>query len=173
MGTPHHSGPKDLPRVTTEYENQPEAVFWEVRAKELEDMTGICNFMGTYSGPHVLGPADYAELVSAALGVELSEQELMQLGQAGCNLEKAFNTLHAGFTRADDYPPRRYMEVPIDAGPYAGFKCDRDKWDEMLDRFYELHGWDLETGLQTRQGLETLGLEDVAAMLEKAGRLVT
>ena len=134
-------------------------------------MTGICNFMGTYSGPHVLGPADYAELVSAALGVELSEQELMQLGQAGCNLEKAFNTLHAGFTRADDYPPRRYMEVLIDAGPYAGFKCDRDKWDQMLDRLYELHGWDLATGLQMRQGLEVLGLEDVAAMLEKAGRL--
>jgi aldehyde:ferredoxin oxidoreductase len=173
VGTPHHTGPKDLPRETTGYENQPEAVFWEVRAKELEDMTGICNFMGTYSGPHVLGPADYAELVSAATGVDLSEQELMRLGQAGCNLEKAFNTLHAGFARADDYPPRRYMEVPIDAGPYAGFKCDRDKWDEMLDRLYELHGWHVETGLQTRRGLEGLGLEDVAAMLEKAGRLVS
>ena len=162
-----------LPRETTGYENQPEAVFWEVRAKEVEYITGICNFMGTYSGPHVLGPAYYAELVCAALGVELSEQELMCLGQAGCNLEKAFNTLHAGFARADDYPPQRYMEVPIDAGPYAGFRCDRDKWDEMLDRLYELHGWHVKTGLQTRRGLEGLGLEDVAATLEGAGRLVS
>jgi len=173
VGTPHHTGPTDLPRETTGYENQPEAVFWEVRAKELEDMTGICNFMGTYSGPHVLGPADYAELVSAALGVDVSEQELMQLGQAGCNLEKAFNTLHTGFARADDYPPQRYMEVRIDAGPYAGFRCDRDKWDEMLDGLYKLHGWHVETGLQTRRGLEGLGLEDVAATLEEAGRLVS
>jgi aldehyde:ferredoxin oxidoreductase len=172
VGSMYHSGPKDLPRETHEYKNQPEAVFWMVRAKEIEDMTGFCNFMGTYSGPHVLEIADYAELTSAALGIEISEEELMHLGQAGCNLEKAFNTLHAGFTRADDYPPKRYMETPIHYGPYSGLKCDRDKWDEMLDRLYGLHGWDVATGLQTRAGLESLGLGDVADMLEQAGKLV-
>ena len=62
VGSMYHSGPKDLPRETYEYKNQPEAVFWMVRAKEIEDMTGFCNFMGTYSGPHVLEIADYAEL---------------------------------------------------------------------------------------------------------------
>ena len=64
------------------------------------------------------------------------------------------------------------METPIHDGPYAGHKCDRDKWDEMLDRLYELHGWDVATGLQTRAGLEDLGLADVADMLERAGKLV-
>ncbi|MFH0915133.1 MAG: aldehyde ferredoxin oxidoreductase C-terminal domain-containing protein [bacterium] len=172
VGNVHHSGPKNLPRETSAYENQPEAVFWQVRAKEIEDLTGFCNFMGTYSGPHALEIADYAELTSAALGIEIAEEELMWLAQAGCNLEKAFNTLHAGFTRADDYPPKRYMDVPIDAGPYAGHKCDRDEWDRMLDRLYDLHGWDVATGLQTRSGLEELGLGDIADRLEQAGRLV-
>ena len=144
-----HSGPKDLPRETTGYENQPEAVFWELRAKEIEDMTGICNYMGTYSGARALGPADYAEIISAAMGIEISEKELMRLGQKTYNLEKAFNTIHAGFTREDDYPPRRYMEEPVNAGPYAGFKCDKEAWDQMLDRFYELHGWDTQTGWQS------------------------
>lgn len=172
VGTIKHSGPKDLPRNTTEYKNQPEAVFWQLKAKEIEDMTGLCNYMGSYSGARALEPADYAELTSAAMGIEISEDEFMRLGQKTYNLEKAFNTIHAGFTREDDYPPRRYMEEPINEGPYAGFKCDRDKWDEMLDRFYELHGWDIKTGLQTRKCLKDLELEDIAVKLEKMGKLI-
>ena len=135
-------------------------------------MTGLCNYMGTYSGARALEPADYAELTSAAMGIEISEDEFMRLGQKTYNLEKAFNTIHAGFTREDDYPPRRYMEEPINEGPYAGFKCDRDKWDEMLERFYELHGWDIKTGLQTRKCLKDLELEDIAVKLEKMGKLI-
>jgi aldehyde:ferredoxin oxidoreductase len=172
VGSTFHSGPKDLPRETTQYENQPEAVFWQLKAKEIEDITGICNYMGTYSGARALEPADYAELVAAAMGIEIDEEEIMRLGQRAYNLEKAFNTIHAGFTRADDYPPRRYMEEPVNAGPYAGYKCDREAWDQMLDRFYELHGWDIQTGWQTRRSLEEMDLEDVADRLEKAGRVI-
>lgn len=171
VGSTFHSGPKDLPRETSSYENQPEAVFWQLKAKEIEDITGICNYTGTYSGARALEPADYAALVASAMGVEIDEDELMRLGQRTYNLEKAFNTLHAGFTRKDDYPPRRYMEEPVNSGPYAGFRCDREEWDKMLDRFYELHGWDIETGWQTRRSLEDIALEDVAARLEKAGKL--
>jgi hypothetical protein len=42
----------------------------------------------------------------------------------------------------------------------------------MLDAFYELHGWDQKTGWQTREGLEKLGMSDVAKMLSDAGRLI-
>ncbi len=165
-------GPRHIPRETTGYENQPEAVFWQAQAKEIEDIVGICNYMGTYFGVRALEPADYAELTRAALGIDISEEDFMRLGQAAYNLEKAFNTIHPGFTRQDDYPPKRYVEEPVDRGPFAGFKCDADKWDEMLDRFYELNGWDIESGLQRRAGLHQLGLDDVAAKLEAAGRLV-
>ena len=171
VGSTFHSGPKDLERETTEYKNQPEAVFWQLKAKQIEDITGMCNYMGTYSGARALEPEDYTELTRAALGIEISEDEFMQIGQAAYNLEKAFNTLHAGFTREDDYPPRRYMEVPINKGPYAGFKCDKEDFDRMLDRFYELHDWNISNGLQTRQSLEALGLEDIAAQLDEAGKL--
>jgi aldehyde:ferredoxin oxidoreductase len=166
VGSTFHSGPKDLPRETTEYTNQPEAVFWQLKAKEIEDMTGLCNYMGTYSGVRALEPEDYAELTSAAMGIEISGEDFMRLGQRTYNLEKAFNTIHAGFTREDDYPPRRYVEEPVNTGPYSGFKCDREAWDRMLDRFYQLHGWDTKTGLQTRKCLLDLELEDIAVTLE-------
>ena len=172
MGSTFHSGPKDLPRETTGYTNQPEAVFWQLKAKEIEDMTGLCNYMGTYSGARALEPEDYAELTSAAMGIEISGEDFMRLGQRTYNLEKAFNTIHAGFTREDDYPPRRYVEEPVDSGPYSGFKCDMEAWDRMLDRFYQLHGWDTKTGLQTRKCLLELELEDIAVRLEKGGRLI-
>jgi aldehyde:ferredoxin oxidoreductase len=64
------------------------------------------------------------------------------------------------------------MREPVDRGPFSGFRCEQDKWDEMLDRFYDLQGWDRATGLQTRSGLQALGLDDVASRLEAAGKLI-
>lgn len=165
-------GPKEgLIYETNKYENVPEVVFWESRAKEIEDITGICNYVGTYTGAFALEPSDYAELVSSAMGIDLTEEELMLIGRRGINLEKAFNTLHTDFDRKDDYPPPRYIEEPVSSGPYAGYKCDKEEWDKMLDKLYELHGWDKRTGWQTRQCLVELGMEAVAEKLEKVGRL--
>jgi len=104
--------------------------------------------------------------------VELTEEELMTIAKRGINLEKAFNTIHAGFNRQDDYPPRRYMEEAIKSGPHAGSKCDREKWDEMLDRFYGLHAWDEATSWQTAKCLTELGMEDIVDKLAKAGKLI-
>ena len=169
---PSITGPPNLEWSPRECRNIPEAVFWQAQTKEIEDMAGLCVYVGTWSGAHALELSDYAELVSSALGVELTEEELMTIAKRGINLEKAFNTIHAGFNRQDDYPPRRYMEEAIKSGPYAGSKCDREKWDEMLDRFYGLHGWDKATSWQIRQHLVDLGMDDVADKLEKAGRLI-
>jgi hypothetical protein len=41
----------------------------------------------------------------------------------------------------------------------------------MLNTYYRLHGWDCETSWQTKKGLEEIGLNDVAALLDKKGRL--
>lgn len=171
VSTPDVSGPRGLAFSPTEYENQPQAVFWQAQVKEIEDMTGVCVYMGSFLGAHALELSDYAELTSSATGIDLTEEEFMLVGRRSYNLEKAFNTIHANFGREDDYPPRRYMEEPVKSGPYAGHKCDKEKWDEMLDMFYELHGWDKTTGLQTRKCLTELGMEDVADQLQKVGRL--
>jgi aldehyde:ferredoxin oxidoreductase len=153
-----------------EYKDKPQMVFWMCRTKGIEDMTGICSYVGTWGG--ALEPSDFAALTSSAMGIVLTEEEFMLISRRLYNLEKAFNTIHTNFDRKDDLPPRRYMEEPIKSGPWKGYKCDRDKWNEMLDEFYELHGWDKETGLQTRKGLTELGLEDVADKLEQTGKLI-
>lgn len=171
VSAPEVTGPKGLKWSPAAYENIPEAVYWQSQAKEIEDMAGFCIFVGTWSGAHALEVSDYTELMSSALGIDLIEKDLMKIARKGVNLEKAFNTLHAGFDRTDDYPPRRYMEESVQSGPHAGSRCDKERWDEMLDRFYELNGWDKKTGWPTWKGLEELGLGEVAARLKKVGRL--
>lgn len=165
-------GPKGASFEPHVYEDQAKYVYWQGLTKEIEDLTGICVYVGTWSGAHALEVSDYAALINSALGLKLTEEDLMQIGRQGRNLEKAFNTLHTNMGREDDLPPSRCIEEPVKSGPYQGYRCDKEKWDEMLDEFYVLQGWDIKTGLQTRQGLEELEMHDIAERLEAAGRLV-
>ncbi len=48
---------------------------------------------------------------------------------------------------------------------------DRKKFEALKDRFYELRGWDVETGRPTRKKLEELDMKDIADELEKVGKL--
>lgn len=165
-------GPKDASFHAHTYKDQPKYVVWQSLTKEMEDMLGVCIYVGTWSGAYALEPSDYVELVNSTMGMNLTEEEFFTIARRSYNLEKAFNTLHTDFDRKDDYPPRRFMEEPVKSGPYKGDLCGKEDWDRMLDEFYELQGWDKETGLQTRTCLMSLGLNEVAAKLEEAGKLI-
>jgi aldehyde:ferredoxin oxidoreductase len=126
--------------------------------------------VGTWSGAHFLTPANFAELVRTGLGLPVTEEDLMEhYAVVGRNLEKAFNALHTQFTREDDLPPRRFRQEEVKSGAYRGFKADEDRYNAMLDEFYRLWGWDPKTGMQTREGLEKIGLQDVAEKLAGKG----
>jgi aldehyde:ferredoxin oxidoreductase len=112
-----------------------------------------------------------AKITSCATGVDISPEGFMRVGRQIQNIEKAFNTLHAGFTREDDHPPRRYWDEPVRSGPYKGEKIDHEEWEKMLDDYYALHGWDKESSWQTKECLEGLDLPEVANKLERVGRL--
>jgi aldehyde:ferredoxin oxidoreductase len=53
----------------------------------------------------------------------------------------------------------------------AGRTLDRARFEDVKHRFYELEGWDRETGVPTRATLEGMNLGFVADELEKAGLL--
>jgi len=48
---------------------------------------------------------------------------------------------------------------------------DRDAFEKMKDEYYEIRGWDVSTGLQTRAQLEKLDLEEISHTLEGEGLL--
>jgi aldehyde:ferredoxin oxidoreductase len=166
-------GPKNASFPADSYEEQPRYCIWQALTKEMEDALGICVYVGTWSGAYALEPSDYAALANSIMGTTLTEEDLFFQARRSYNLEKAFNTAHTTFTRKDDFPPERFQEDPVRSGRYQGEKWDRKKWEEMLDRFYEIMEWDRETGLQTRRLLQKLNLEDVAKKLERAGKRVS
>ncbi len=86
-------------------------------------------------------------------------------------LEKALNLRFTGFDRKDDMPPPRDLMEPIPTGPLAGWKMDEEKYNRMLDEYYDFHGWDRETSYPKRQTLVDLGLESVADDLARIGKL--
>jgi len=163
-------GVKTFSRV--EYQDKARLVIYTERIQELINSSGICMFFGTWEGPDLIGFGEIAELYSAATGWETTEEELVRIADRIFNVEKAFNVLHADLGRKDDYPPQRCLREPIKSGPFKGHALSKEKYDSMLDEYYQLHGWNKDTGLQTRTCLEKLDLGDVADDLEKANKLV-
>jgi len=157
------------------YENVPWRVYMQEQYKAILDMTGTCLYNNGLLSWETEASAQaahhIAELTSSLTGMDLDAERFMRIGLQVHNLEKAFNTLHGGFTRRDDYPPKRYWEEPVKSGPYAGEHIDHGEWERMLDEYYGLHGWDPGTGWQTKETLVSLGLTGVADRLEAAGRL--
>ena len=59
----------------------------------------------------------------------------------------------------NDAPPTR---EPSTSGPDAGPPFRREAVDEALTRYYEIRGWDPETGVPTQDTLSRLRLCEVA-----------
>lgn len=156
----------------TIYEGKAKVVVWFERLKVVVDMCGIGWHSSFWVGSDLCDANHYAGLFSAATGKSMTGEEFMRLGEQVHNVEKAFNTLHRGFTREDDFPPKRLMEEPVKSGEYAGELLERGKWGGMLDEYYDLHHWDKKTGWQTQKSLEDLGLPEVINVLGKAGKLL-
>ena len=82
------------------------------------------------------------------MGFNLTEKDIMEHYEViGRNLENAFNALHTDLSREADLPPKRFRNEPVKSGPYKGCKADEDKYNEMLDEFYEEWGWNGKTGM--------------------------
>jgi aldehyde:ferredoxin oxidoreductase len=158
-------------KLPNEYEGKAELVTFFEKLEALADSLGICTFATIIWAPppNAINQWDMAELLSACTGVDIDDEELMMIGERIHNLEKAFNILHTNWTREHDYPPMRFVEEPVKMdGPLKGERLYLDKWDKMLDEYYELHGWDKETSWPKRETLEKLDLRDIADILEDA-----
>ena len=112
----------------------------------------------------------YARWYSAATGVETTLDELLKRSEGVYNLTRAFS-VREGLTRQEDIPPPRTFDDPVRTGPTKGNVLTRDAYNKLLDLYYSKRGWDLKTGIPTRQRLEELGLKDVADELGKLGKL--
>jgi aldehyde:ferredoxin oxidoreductase len=146
-----------------------ELVRWHEDCQAVSDALGVC--MQVTVGPYMLTPARMAALLSATWGIEIEAEELMQAGRRIVTLERCFNVRQGAERGREQHLPWRMMHEPLEEGPNAGRVTSPEEMDEMLDRYYTLHEWDLETGRPTVEVLAALGLESLCSDLEQwAGR---
>ena len=153
------------------YTGKPKIVCYFEYVHSLLDSLGVCFFTGNWTSPEGITPRELAQFYSFATGIKTSEDELMRTGERIHNVEKMFNVYHAGYTRNDDYPPKRLMEEPVKSGPLKGELLDREDWDRMLDTYYSLHGWSQRTGWPTREKLQELDLPECIERLEQTNQM--
>ncbi|MBI4333336.1 MAG: aldehyde ferredoxin oxidoreductase family protein [Chloroflexi bacterium] len=130
-----------------------------------EDLYSVANSLGVCFFPIgfvlALGPAYLSRLFSACTGIETTPQELMKSGERVFTLFKAYS-VREGLTRKDDAWPDRFYREPLPEGPARGAVLSREAVGRLLDEYYELRGWEKESGVPTRQKLNELGLHDIA-----------
>jgi aldehyde:ferredoxin oxidoreductase len=88
---------------------------------------------------------------------------MLRIGERANNLTRVFNA-REGFTRKDDTLPERLFQ-PLEAGALTGVSYPREEFERALSDLYELKGWDVETGVPTRERLRELGIEWAADKL--------
>lgn len=148
------------------YEGKAEMVkYYDSLTRACSSM-GLCVFVSDWQQIQMLDLNDLADLLYCANGMEISTDELRKRMLALINLEKVFNYCHAGFIREDDMPIEREFQEKVKSGPAKGAILDHKKWNEMLSRYYEIHGWDIETGIPTAETLHEYGLDDLVPDIE-------
>lgn len=128
----------------------------------ISDILGTCKFH-VWTGMTL---DNYARVLNSTVGWELTDNDLIMIGERVSNLQRAFN-VREGVTRKDDMLPKRIREIPK-FGKWAKPEAAIVHYEQMLDEYYVERGWD-EDGIPTRRKLEELGLADVADELEKRG----
>jgi len=128
-----------------------------------------------------------SQIVSAITGRNIDESELLKIGERIFNLQRAIMIRQNWGGRRGDTILDYFFEEPTQ-GVYFDPECivpDRDgqvvsmkkniinrvEFEKMKDEYYSIRGWDVASGLPTKNKLEELDLADIAIQLEKSNLL--
>ena len=154
--------------IPSSYKKAPLVVYTQ-NLCTLCDSLEMCKYNTEFQG-EAINMEDLAGLFSLATGVEMDEKAINTAAQRIYTVERAF-LVREGMDRKDDKIGGRWGSEPIADGPAAGERLDPEKFDKMLDEYYQLMGWD-SMGIPTESTLTALGLDDIAAELrQKRGNL--
>ena len=135
------------------------------------------------SEDHIGDPALESRIVHAVLGKDLDEQSLNRIGERVFNLQRAILAREGHTGRSDDKLPDEWHTSPLEthvADPdclapgkngepisRVGAVVEKQEFERMKDEYYELRGWDVATGRQTKKKLEEMGLDDIVEGLDR------
>lgn len=135
------------------------AYHYSQKVWSLYDSVGMCKFVGVPIG--ALAINKLVEYVQAVTGWNASLWELLKVAERSEAMARLFNC-REGFTPADDILPERMFEG-LENGHLAGKALDREELQQALRMYYQMQGWDEQTGRPTPARLAELGLTWAAA----------
>jgi aldehyde:ferredoxin oxidoreductase len=122
---------------------------------DLLNSLGVCMFTAKPFGPHTF--TEIIDYVKAVTGWETSLFDLLRVGERHANMARVFN-LREGFTSKDDTLPDRLFN-PMEGGTLKGKKIDKEQFSKAIETYYEMMGWDPETGIPKKEKLAELDLD--------------
>jgi aldehyde:ferredoxin oxidoreductase len=123
---------------TTDYGYKGVIVYHMGNKTTAGDLIGTCKWAWPWGINNLEVPA---RLFSLATGREMSEEDLKFAAHRVLTLERAWRS-RKGLGR-DNMPPWLF-ESPVTYGPFKGETLHRDGFNNMLDDYYDLMGWDQE-----------------------------
>jgi len=141
---------------------------------------------------HMGDPALVPQLFQAVTGRDLSEDGYFRLGERSVNLQRAIMGREGRVGRKEDTLGEFNFIEPVETSegvfgmfnpdlelPGAGGEIisrkgktlDRKEFERMKDEYYLLRGWDVESGMQTKEKLQELGVGFLCNRLGKEGLL--
>lgn len=176
----------------TTWEGKARAVKMIQERQYVEASLILCNFLWPITdceaSPDKAGdPGLESRILAAVLGNGASEHDLYRVAERIFNQQRAILVREGHRGRSFDTLAGHFFNQPLkydqanaeclvpgkdgQAVSRRGAVVDRDGFEKTKDQYYALRGWDVATGLQTRDSLEKVGLPDVALDLERRGLL--
>ena len=126
------------------------------------------------SEDHVGDPTLESRILCAVTGMRVDEEGLHTIGERIWNLQRAVLVREGHKGRESDTLPDFFFTTPLESAPEnpkclmpgkggevisrKGEVIDRQKFEEMKDEYYQIRGWDVATGLQTKPNFKNWGL---------------
>ena len=177
FGIPVFEQNQILDMSTTDYQIAEKATAWVQDNQSLKNSLPVCEWFSFpynfYDSPEMDLRVFESRLLAAVTGIDMDISSLADAGERITNLLRAIMVKRENRSRVNDTLNDPYFKKAINVSMY-GMQLgpiDREKFEQLKDRFYRLRGWDVGTGQPTRNKLEELGLGDVADELVKVGRL--
>ncbi len=98
------------------------------------------------------------DLINGITGWDLSFWEVSKSGEKGITMARLFNVKH-GISASEDNLPDRLFE-PLENGAYEGMFIDREQFQNAIQTYYEIMGWNGK-GVPTYGKLVELGIEEL------------
>jgi len=118
--------------------------------RQFGNCVGICDFVSWNDD-------DMVAMVRAATGWNCSLWEMVKVGERAMTLARFFN-IREGFTDKDDVLPKRFYE-PFTTGPLAGVAPTPEQVEKAKRDYYEMMGWDRQTGVPGLAKAQELDIE--------------